>query len=63
VRAVEQGETYPFADREDRPAVPAREESSPGDQGLDVYLDQMGAIPLLDRSKEVELTRRGDRLR
>jgi RNA polymerase primary sigma factor len=46
------------------PAIPvAEEKNGPGDQGLGLYLEQMGAIPLLERDEEVELTRRLDHLR
>jgi RNA polymerase primary sigma factor len=38
--------------------VSAPERQTPGSEGMDLYLQQMGAIPLLTRAEEVELTRR-----
>jgi RNA polymerase primary sigma factor len=51
----------PFSDEE--PALASTDEGGLGDHALGLYLRQMGAIPLLDRAAEKELTWRLDRLR
>lgn len=43
-------------------AAPAADDRSPED-GLGLYLEQMGAVPLLDREQEFDLTRRLDTCR
>ncbi len=55
----EQRDEAPF---EESPA-PAASEEEGGNDALSVYLRQMGAIPLLNREQEIELTGRLDRLR
>src|SRR5437764_942403 len=46
---------------DDTPAVPAEapmsEESLSGDDGLGLYLQQMGSVPLLNRAAELEITK------
>jgi RNA polymerase primary sigma factor len=44
-------------------AAPAASDDEGGNDALSVYLRQMGAIPLLNREQEIELTGRLDRLR
>jgi RNA polymerase primary sigma factor len=50
----------PEEESEVSPAVAAEEAGYSGDDGLAVYLKQMGSIPLLDRQEELQLASRLD---
>lgn len=61
--AVNEPEPLPIENGVASEAALAAETSQPIDNGLGLYLNQMGSIPLLDRQKEIELAMRLDRVR